>query len=141
MVSSKKDFIEIDNKKIGNKFKPYIVAEMSGNHNGDIKNALRIIKSAKESGADAIKLQTYRADTITINHNAPEFLIKGGLWNGRKLYELYEEAHTPWEWHKELFDFARKIGITIFSSPFDESAVDFLEELQAPAYKIASTDN
>ena len=140
MKGLKKDFIEIDNKKIGHKFNPYIVAEMSGNHNGDIKNALNIIKAAKESGADAIKLQTYRADTITINHDSPEFLIKGGLWDGRKLYELYEEAHTPWEWHEELFDYARKIGITIFSSPFDESAVDFLEKLGAPAYKIASPE-
>ena len=133
-------FIEIDGKRIGNEYSPYIVAEMSGNHNKKIENALAIIKKAKECGADAIKLQTYTADTITINHSGPGFIIKGGLWNKQKLYDLYQEAHTPWEWHKELFDYAKNIGISIFSSPFDETAVDFLEELGTKAYKIASPE-
>ena len=113
---------------------------MSGNHNKDIQTALKIIKKAKESGADAVKIQTYTPDTITINHNSSDFIIKGGIWNGMKLYDLYQEAFTPWEWHQELFDYAKKIGITIFSSPFDKSAVDFLETLDAPAYKIASPE-
>ena len=116
----------------------YIIAEMSANHNGSLQTALDTIKSAKECGANAIKLQTYRADTITLNSQEDDFMIKGGLWDGRNLYELYEEAHTPWEWHKELFDYARSINIDIFSSPFDKSAVDFLEKLNPSAYKIAS---
>ena len=128
--------------KIGNfdleKSGTYIIAEMSANHNGSLQTALDTIKSAKECGADAIKLQTYRADTITLNAQTDDFMIEGGLWDGRNLYELYEEAHTPWEWHKELFEYARSINIDIFSSPFDKSAVDFLETLNPPAYKIAS---
>jgi len=116
----------------------YIIAEMSANHNGSLQTALDTIKSAKECGANAIKLQTYRADTITLNSQSADFMIEGGLWDGRNLYELYEEAHTPWEWHKELFEYARSIDIDIFSSPFDKSAVDFLEELHPSAYKIAS---
>ncbi len=117
---------------------PFIIAELSGNHNGDINRAFRLIDAAKESGADAVKLQTYTADTITINHDAPEFLVDLPLWKGRKLYDLYQEAHTPWDWHADLFAYAQKIGITIFSSPFDETAVDLLEKLGAPIYKIAS---
>jgi pseudaminic acid synthase len=117
----------------------YIVAELSANHNGSLRNALNTIKAAKEIGASAIKLQTYTADTITLNCNKDDFIIKGGtLWDGKILYELYQWAYTPWEWHKELFDYAREIGIDIFSSPFDKSAVDFLETLNPSAYKIAS---
>jgi N-acetylneuraminate synthase len=131
-------FISINGRKIGKNFEPYIIAEMSANHNGDIKNAYKIIDMARECGADAVKIQTYRPDTITINHQSEEFICRGGLWDGKSLYELYELAHMPWEWHKLLFSYAKKKGITIFSSPFDFSAVDLLEDLNAPAYKIAS---
>lgn len=132
--------ISINGRKIGKKEPPYIVAELSGNHNGKIENAINIIKAAKTYGADAIKLQTYRADTITINHDSPEFIVKDGIWGGRNLFELYKEAHTPWEWHKEIFEYANKLDLTIFSSPFDKTAVDFLEKLNVPAYKIASPE-
>jgi len=117
---------------------PYIIAEMSANHNGNIETAFRIIEEAKKAGADALKIQTYTPDTITLKSDLPDFQIKGGLWEGKTLYELYEWAHTPWGWHKPLFEHARKIGIPIFSSPFDTTAVDLLEDLNAPAYKIAS---
>lgn len=130
--------ISIAGRKIGSAYAPYIIAELSANHNGDIDNAIKIIDIAKQSGADAIKLQTYRPDTITLNCDSDDFKITGGLWDGRTLYDLYQEAHMPWEWHQPLFDYARKIGITIFSSPFDSTAVDLLEDLNAPAYKIAS---
>ena len=132
------DHIAIDGRRIGNDHAPYIIAEMSGNHNGSIENALRIIKEAKEAGADAIKIQTYRPDTITLNSDGPDFQIDHGPWAGRTLCELYEWAHTPWEWHAPLFAQARSVGITIFSTPFDPTAVDLLEDLGAPAYKIAS---
>jgi pseudaminic acid synthase len=130
--------IFINNVGIGDGFPPYVIAEMSANHNGKLNNALRLITEAKHAGASAIKLQTYTADTITLNSNAPDFHIHGGLWCGKNLYQLYQEAQMPWEWHAPLFEHAHQIGITIFSSPFDTTAVDLLENLNAPAYKIAS---
>lgn len=130
----------INGRTIGYNYQPYVVAEMSGNHNQDINRAFKIIDEAKAAGADAVKLQTYKPDTITIDSDNDEFIVNGGLWDGRKLYDLYEEAHTPWEWHKDIFEYAKKIGITIFSTPFDNTAVDLLEELNAPAYKIASPE-
>lgn len=130
--------ISIAGRPIGNRHAPYVIAEMSANHNGNIDTAFRIIEEAKKAGADALKIQTYRPDTITLNSDLPDFQIKGGLWDGKTLYELYEWAHTPWDWHKPLFEHARKVGIPIFSSPFDTTAVDLLEDLNAPAYKIAS---
>ncbi len=130
--------ISINNRKIGQEYSPYVIAEMSANHNGDINNAYKIIDMAKASGADAVKLQTYTPDTLTIDSDLPDFQLTEGLWAGQSLYELYKGAYMPWEWHKPLFDYAKKIGVTIFSSPFDNTAVDLLEDLNAPAYKIAS---
>lgn len=130
--------MQINQRNIGIQYPPYVIAELSANHNGSLDTALKIIEEAKRCGADAVKLQTYSADTITLNSQNEEFMIRGGLWDGQSLYELYEKAQMPWEWHKPLFDYARKLDITIFSSPFDRTAVDLLEDLNAPAYKIAS---
>ncbi|HED33997.1 MAG TPA: pseudaminic acid synthase [Gammaproteobacteria bacterium] len=130
--------IAIAGRKIGNNYAPYIIAEMSANHNQDINRAFETIKMARAMGADAVKIQSYTADTITIDCDNNDFKIEGGLWDGYNLYQLYEWAQTPFEWHKPIFDYARKIGITLFSTPFDETAVDLLEDLNAPAYKIAS---
>lgn len=128
--------------KIGNfelgKGKIFIIAELSANHNGSLETAIETIKAAKRTGADAIKFQTYTADTITIDSKKEDFLIKGTIWEGKNLYQLYQEAYTPWEWHEKLFEAAEEEGLIYFSSPFDKTAVDFLEELNVPAYKIAS---
>jgi N-acetylneuraminate synthase len=131
-------YVTIAGRQIGRSFSPFVIAEMSANHNGNIGTAFRIIEEAKKAGADAVKLQTYTPETITLNCDSEEFRIRGGLWDGRTLYDLYREAHMPWDWHAPLFSFAAKLGITIFSSPFDFTAVDLLEDLNAPAYKIAS---
>jgi N-acetylneuraminate synthase len=130
--------IQIAGRPIGIDHPPFVIAELSANHNGRLDIALRIIEEAKKAGADAVKLQTYTADTITLNSQAEDFQIHGGLWDGKNLYQLYQEAQMPWEWHKPLFEHARQVGIPIFSSPFDPTAVDLLEDLNAPAYKIAS---
>ena len=117
---------------------PFFVAEVSANHNGSLPHAKKLIKIAKKYGADAVKLQTYTPDTLTINSNKSDFKIRGGLWNGKTLWDLYDKAQTPFEWHKELFNYAKKLKITCFSTPFDESAVDLLESLNCPFYKVAS---
>lgn len=130
--------IHIAGRCIGPGTPPFVIAELSANHNGRIETALRLIEEAKKAGADAVKTQTYTPDTITLDCDSADFRISGGLWDGRSLYDLYREAHTPWEWHGPLFEHAKKLGITIFSSPFDTTAVDLLENLNAPAYKIAS---
>ena len=131
-------FITIAGRRIAQDTTPFIIAEISANHNGKLETALKIVEAAKSAGADAVKLQTYRPDTITLDCNSEDFKIKGGLWDGRTLYELYEEAHMPWKWHKPLFARAKELGIIMFSSPFDNTAINLLEDLNAPAYKIAS---
>ncbi len=128
----------IADRPVGPGAPPYVIAELSANHNGSLDQALRIIDAAQEAGADAVKIQTYRPDTITLDSDAPDFQITDGLWAGHRLYDLYDWAHTPWEWHEALFAHAAKRGITLFSSPFDPTAVDLLAGLGAPAYKIAS---
>ena len=130
--------MKIKNFEINKNSPTFIIAELSANHNGSIETAIETIRAAKRAGADCIKLQTYTADTITIDSRKDDFLIKGTIWDGKNLHDLYQEAYTPWEWHKQLFDAAEEEGLVCFSSPFDKSAVDFLEDLNAPAYKIAS---
>ncbi|MCI5156949.1 MAG: pseudaminic acid synthase [Candidatus Electrothrix sp. AUS1_2] len=135
--------IDIDGKSIGRDFPPFVIAEMSGNHNQSLERALQIVEAAAESGVDAIKLQTYTADTMTLDIREGEFLISDpdSLWTGKTLYELYDEAHTPWEWHKPIFDRANELGLIAFSTAFDNTSVDFLESLDVPCYKIASFEN
>lgn len=132
--------IKINDREIGESFPPYVIAEISGNHNGKISNAIELISAAKSAGADAVKIQTYTPDTITIKSDRDEFIVKEGIWSGYTLYDLYEKAHTPWQWHDDLFRHAKKIGITLFSSFSDDTAIDFLEEFQCPAYKIGSCE-
>lgn len=130
--------MQIGKYNISSTSKVFIIAELSANHNGNLSTAIETIRAAKRAGADCVKLQTYTADTITIDSDNPDFIIKDTIWNGRKLYDLYKEAYTPWEWHKRLYDVAKEENLECFSSPFDKTAVDFLESLNTSAYKIAS---
>jgi pseudaminic acid synthase len=130
--------MKTESKSLDKNLKCFIIAELSANHNGSLETAIETIKAAKRAGADAVKLQTYTADTMTINSDKDDFKIKGTIWEGRNLYELYQEAYTPWEWHETLFKTAREEGLDCFASPFDKTAVDFLETLDCPIYKIAS---
>ena len=137
-MNESNSLMKIKDRQIGENHPPYIIAELSANHNGSLERALKTIKMAKSMGADAVKFQTYTPDTLTIDSDSEDFKIKGGLWDGLTLYELYKSAFTPFEWHEEMFNYAQSVGITCFSTPFDESAVDLLEDLNTPAYKVAS---
>lgn len=130
--------ITIAGRAVGPDHPPFVIAEMSANHNGDLDRALELLEAAAQAGADAVKLQTLQPGAITIDHDGPGFVIEGGPWGGRKLYDLYAEAQTPWDWHPRLFERGRELGLIVFSSPFDKAAVDFLAGLDAPAFKIAS---
>jgi pseudaminic acid synthase len=134
--------VRIGKHTVGQGHRPFVIAEMSGNHNGDLGRAMAIVEAVAASGAQALKLQTYRPDTITIDVDLPAFRVSDDhdLWGGENLYRLYERAHTPWEWHEPIFARARDLGLTVFSSPFDPTAIDLLESLDAPAYKIASAE-
>ena len=132
--------MHIENRLIGPNSNPYIVAEMSANCNGEIERIFKILDRSKSSGADAVKLQTYRADTIAIDYSASEFIVHGSHWDGRRLYELYRETHTPCEWHKPIFNYDREIEFTMYSSPFDSTGIDLLRSLGIPAYKVVSPD-
>ena len=129
---------DLAGRRVGAGQPPLIVAEMSGNHMGRLERALAMLRAARQAGVEAVKLQTYTAETLTLDHDGPGFRIEGGLWHGRTLHDLYQEAHTPWEWHEALFREGRRLGLIMFSTPFDETAVDLLEGLAVPAYKIAS---
>ncbi|MDM5246504.1 pseudaminic acid synthase [Lysinibacillus sp. G4S2] len=135
--------INVKDKIVGKGYQPFIIAEMSGNHNHSLERALEIVEAAAKSGAHALKIQTYTADTMTLNVENADFNIndRDSLWDGQNLYQLYQQAYTPWEWHKPIFDHAKELGMIAFSTPFDETAVDFLEELDVPLYKIASFEN
>ena len=137
-MNESNSLMKIKDRQIGENHPPYIIAELSANHNGSLERALKTIKMAKSMGADAVKFQTYTPDTLTIDSDKEDFKIKGGLWDGFTLYDLYKSAFTPFEWHEEMFNYAQSVGITCFSTPFDESAVDLLEDLNTPAYKVAS---
>lgn len=130
--------VEIAGRKIGQDREPFVICEISANHNGSLGRAIELLDAAAATGADAIKIQSYTPDTMTIDHEGPDFWINDGPWKGRSLYDLYKEAQTPFEWHKPLFARARELGVTLFSTPFDETSADLLESLDAPAYKIAS---
>ncbi len=135
--------VEIAGAIIGKNYKPFVIAELSGNHNQSLERALKLVRAASEAGVQAIKLQTYTADTMTLKSDQAEFMISddSSPWNGLNLYQLYQKAHTPWEWHQAIFSEAQKLGLIAFSTPFDSTAVDFLESLDVPAYKIASFEN
>ena len=137
-MNESNSLMKIKDRQIGENHPPYIIAELSANHNGSLERALKTIKMAKSMGADAVKFQTYTPDTLTIDSDKEDFRIKGGLWDGFTLYDLYKSAFTPFEWHEEMFNYAQSVGITCFSTAFDESAVDLLEDLNTPAYKVAS---